>query len=280
MTFRLWDRIRDWVILGVLLIVSLATMLTANQSLLGGLRATALESTAWLEARFAWIGGYFRALAENEVLREENITLSSHVARSREALLENQRLRNLIGFRDTTDYEVLPAQIINKDFTGQWNYLTLDVGSEDSVGLDMAVIDERGILGKVVLVSKRYSKVMPYVNTDFRIPAKVQPLQAFGIVRWEGTRIDRLRLDHIVKTEPVEPGQLVVTAGYSGVFPPGLPIGTVDSVSARTGRNELAVFVRPAAPISTVEHAFVVLQQPDPERLALEAESVRQPRTL
>ncbi len=279
MTFRLWDRIRDWVILGVLLIVSLATMLTANQPLLGGLRATALESTAWLEARFAWIGGYFRALAENEVLREENITLSSQVARSREALLENQRLRNLIGFRDTTDYEVLAAQIINKDFTGQWNYLTLDVGSEDSVGLDMAVIDERGILGKVVLVSKRYSKVMPYVNTDFRIPAKVQPLQAFGIVRWEGTRIDRLRLDHIVKTEPVEPDQLVVTAGYSGVFPPGLPIGTVDSVSARTGRNELAVFVRPAAPISTVEHAFVVLQQPDPERLALEAESVRQPRS-
>lgn len=279
MTFRLWDRIRDWVILGVLLIVSLATMLTANQPLLGGLRATALESTAWLEARFAWIGGYFRALAENEVLREENITLSSQVARSREALLENQRLRNLIGFHDTTDYEVLAAQIINKDFTGQWNYLTLDVGSEDSVGLDMAVIDERGILGKVVLVSKRYSKVMPYVNTDFRIPAKVQPLQAFGIVRWEGTRIDRLRLDHIVKTEPVEPDQLVVTAGYSGVFHPGLPIGTVDSVSARTGRNELAVFVRPAAPISTVEHAFVVLQQPDPERLALEAESVRQPRS-
>lgn len=279
MTFRLWDRIRDWVVLGVLLIVSLATMLTANQPLLGGLRATALESTAWLEARFAWIGGYFRALAENEVLREENITLSSQVARSREALLENQRLRNLIGFRDTTDYEVLAAQIIKKDFTGQWNYLTLDVGSEDSVGLDMAVIDERGILGKVVLVSKRYSKVMPYVNTDFRIPAKVQPLQAFGIVRWEGTRIDRLRLDHIVKTEPVEPDQLVVTAGYSGVFPPGLPIGTVDSVSARTGRNELAVFVRPAAPISTVEHAFVVLQQPDPERLALEAESVRQPRS-
>ncbi|MEX0600528.1 MAG: rod shape-determining protein MreC [Rhodothermales bacterium] len=275
MTFRLWDRIRDWVILGVLLTVSLITMLTANQSLLAGLRATALESTAWLEARFAWVGGYFQALAENEVLREENIELSSRVARSREAMLENERLRRLVGFSDTTGYDLLAARIINKDFTQQWNYLTLDVGALDSVGVDMAVIDERGILGKVVLVSTHYAKVMPYANTDFRIPAKVQPLQAFGIVRWEGTRMDRLRLDHIVKTEPVEAGQLVVTAGYSGVFPPGLAVGTVDSVSARTGRNELTIFLRPAAPMSTAEHVFVVMQQPDPERLALERESFR-----
>lgn len=278
MTFRLWDRIRDWVILGVLLAVSLVTMLTANRTLLRGLQATALESTAWLEARFAWVGGYFRALAENEVLRAENITLSSQVARSREAVLENQRLRSLIGFRDTTDYDLLAARIVNKDFTGQWNFLTLDVGSAHGVDVDMAVIDERGILGKVVLASQHYAKVMPYVNTDFRIPAKVQPLQAYGIVRWEGTRLDRLRLDHVVKTEPVQQGQLVVTAGYSGVFPPGLAIGTVDSVSSRTGRNELSVFLRPAAPVNTAAHAFVVLKQPDPERLSLENEPVRQLR--
>lgn len=276
MTFRLWDRVRDWVVLGVLLAVSLATMLTANQPLLRGLRATALESTAWLEGRFAWAGGYFRALAENEVLRAENISLSSRVARSREAVLENRRLRSLIGFRDTTQYELLAARVINKDFTEQWNYLTIDVGARDSVRADMAVIDERGILGKVVLVSEHYAKVMPYINTDFRIPAKVQPLQAFGIVRWDGTRMDRLRLDHIVKTEPVAADQLVVTAGYSGVFPPGLPIGTIDSVASRPGRNELSVSLRPAAPVGSAEHAFVVMQVPDPERLELEKEPVLQ----
>lgn len=270
MTFRLWDRIRDWVILSVLLAVSIGTMLMENQALVRGVRANALEATAWLEARFSWVGGYFRALDENEILRQENIVLSSRVARSREALIENERLRRLIGFRDTTDFELRAVRIIDKDITGQQNYLTIDAGSEDSIRNDMALIDERGILGKVVLVSKNYSKVMPYLNTHFRIPAKVQPLQAFGVVRWEGGRTDRLRLDHVVKTEPVKPGHLVVTSGYSGVFPPGLPIGTVDSVSARTGRNELTVFVRPSASVSNAEYAFVVLQQPEPERLEVE----------
>lgn len=275
MTFRLWDRIRDWVILGVLIAASLLTLLTQNQPLLRGLRAGALETTAVLEARFAWVGGYFRALRENEILRRENIILSSQVARSREAILENERLRRLIGFQDTTQYRLKAARIVNKDITLQKNFLTLDVGAADSVEVDMAVVDERGVIGKVVLVSERYSRVMPYLNTDLRIPAKIQPLQAFGIVRWEGGAADRLRIDHVVKTEPVENGQLVVTSGYSGVFPPGLPVGVVDSVSSRTGRNELTVFLSPAALLSTAEHAFVVLRRPDPERLNIEAEDLQ-----
>lgn len=275
MTFRLWDRIRDWVILGVLLAASLATLLTKNQPVLRGLRAEALEVTAALESQFAWAGGYFRALQENEVLREENVILSSQVARSREAILENERLRRLIGYVDTTDFDLKAARIVNKDITQQQNFLTLDVGTADSVEVDMAVIDERGVLGKVVLVSEHYSRVMPYLNTDLRIPSKIQPLQAFGIVRWEGGTADRLRIDHVVKTEPVESGQLVVTSGYSGVFPPGLPVGVVDSVSPRTGRNELSVTVTPAASLSTAEHAFVILRKPDPERLALENDEIR-----
>src|SRR5690606_23592374 len=231
MTFRLWDRIRDWVILGVLLAASLSMMLAKNHSLVRGMRAGALEATAWLEARFSWVGGYFRALNENEILRQENIILSSRVARSREAVIENERLRRMIGFRDTTNVRLKPVRIINKDITQQQNYFTLDAGARDSIATDMAVIDERGILGRVVLVSENYSRVMPYLNTHDRITAKLQPLQAYGVVRWEGGRADRLRLDHVVKTEPVQVGQLVVTSGYSGVFPPGLPIGTVDSVA-------------------------------------------------
>ncbi len=275
MTFRLWDRIRDWVILGVLLAASLLTLLTQNQPLLRGLRAGALETTAVLEARFAWVGGYFRALRENEVLREENIILSSQVARSREAILENERLRRLIGYQDTTQFKLKAARIVNKDVTLQKNFLTLNVGAADSVEVDMAVIDERGVIGKIILVSEHYSRVMPYLNTDLRIPSKIQPLQAFGIVRWEGGAADRLRIDHVVKTEPVESGQLVVTSGYSGVFPPGLPVGVVDSVSSRTGRNELTIFLTPAATLSSAEHAFVVLSKPDPERLNLEIGELR-----
>lgn len=275
MPFRLWDRIRDWVILFLLLATSLGLMLALNQPLLRAFRASALEVTSVVEARFAWLGTFFRALEENAVLREENIALSSEVARSREARIENERLQSLLGFRDSTDVQLVGARIVGRDVFRQQNFLTLDVGSRDSVEVGMAVVDERGIFGKVVLTSPHYARVMPYLNTDFRVPAKILDLQTSGILRWPGERPDRLLLEHIVKTEPVEVGQLVVTSGTSGVFPEGYPIGRVDSVASRPGRNALDIFVAPLASLDDAHHAFVVLQRPDPEQLDLEAQSIR-----
>jgi rod shape-determining protein MreC len=120
-----------------------------------------------------------------------------------------------------------------------------------------------------VLVNEHYARVMPFLNTDFRVPGAVLPLRAEGIVRWDGERLDRLQLDHVVKTEPVEVGQRVVTSGHSDTFPPGRRIGTVDSVAAPPGRSELEIFLRPAVPLYEISHAVVILREPSPQRQAL-----------
>jgi rod shape-determining protein MreC len=86
--------------------------------------------------------------------------------------------------------------------------------------------------------------------------------------------MDRLILDHVVKTEPVEKGQQVVTSGHSDAFPPGRTIGTIDSVRTQAGRSELQIFVRPAVPLHEIRHAFVVLSTPNPQRQALEQQPV------
>ncbi len=271
MTFQLWERIRDWVILIVLLAASAVVMFAWNQPMVQAVRAASLESTAWVEARFAWAGSFFRALEENNVLRQENIELSSEVALSREAQLENSRLRRLLGLQDTTSYPLKAARIVSMDITRQQNFITLNVGRADSIKVDMAVVDDQGIIGKVVLVSEHYSLVMPYLNTDFRVPARILPIQAMGIVTWQGVSRDHLLMENVSRTQPVLRGQLVVTSGFSNVFPPGFPVGFVDSVATRPGRNELLVYLTPSSPIDRAEYVFVVLRSPDPERLALES---------
>lgn len=277
MPFRLWDRIKDWVVLTVLIVSSVAVMLFQNDVMVRGLRGAALETTSWLEARFAWVGYFSRALDENERLRRENIEYSSELARMREARLENERLRALLAFRDTTTFDLIAARIISKDIFRRDapDFITLDVGRSDSVDVDMAVVDERGIIGKVTFVSENYSRVMPYKHADFRVPARILPLQADGIVSWPGTRADVLQLEHISKTEPVEKGHLVITSGFSSVFPAGYPIGRVDSVALRPGRNELEILLTPATNLQSVGHVFVVRSRPDPEQLDLEERSLR-----
>lgn len=274
MNANLWEQIRDWVLLAVLLLAALVTMLTQNQPLVRSLRAETLQWTAQVESSFAWMGRYFRALEENDALRRRNIELSSEVARSRAARLRNRELERLLTMRDSSAVPLVPARIVTKDIAQQENFLTLDVGRADSVAPDMPVVHETGIVGTVVLVSEHYSRVMSFLNTKFRVPAEIQSLGAEGIVRWDGEVINRLVMEHVVKTEPVETGQMVVTSGHSGIFPPGRRIGRVDSVAARPGRNELLVYLKPSVSLYTIKHAFVLRRQPAPERQSLEAQPV------
>lgn len=272
MDFRQWTRVRDWVLLVLMLSISAIVMLTNNLTIIRSLRGTALETTGRIESSLSWIGRYFRALDENDLLRSQNIRLSSELARSREYNIENRRLRQLVGFVDTVDYQVLPARIIEKEITRQKNHLTLNVGSNQGVKEGMGVLDEKGILGKITQVSPNYSLVMSYLNMDFRVPAKIQPSQAQGIVRWEGVQRDILLLEHVIKTEEVDSNQVAVTSGYSSVFPPGYPIGRVTSVLPQEGKNQLLIQITPMSLIDRAEHAFVVLKETNPERTSLQTE--------
>ncbi|MEL6445494.1 MAG: rod shape-determining protein MreC [Bacteroidota bacterium] len=269
---RLWERARDFVLLAVLLVASLLLLLRQNGPALRTARAAALDLTARVEGVFSWAGRYTAALQENERLRAATIDLAAEAALLREARAENRRLRGLLALSDSSDYDLLPARVVGKDLTRQSNQLTLNVGRNDGVALDMPVMDERGLVGKVSLVSANYSLVLPHQNTNFAVPARIDELGRDGLVRWDGTAYDRLTMDYIVRTEPVRVGQRVVTSGFSDVFPPGLPIGRIDSVLVAGGRNDYVLFVEPAAPISTVDYVYVVLRTPDPERAALEAE--------
>lgn len=260
----------DWFLLVALLLGATVILLTQNQPFVRTLRAQAMEVTAQVESSFAWMGRYVRVLEENGQLRRENIQLSSQVARTRAVRQRNRELKRLLNLSDSSAASLLPARIVTKDIFQQDNLLTLNVGQEDGVREGMPVVHEGGIVGTVVLVSDRYARVMPFLNTDFRVPGVVLPLQAEGIVRWDGERLDRLQLQHVVKTEPVERGQRVVTSGHSDVFPPGRVIGTVDSVAGLAGRNELQIFLHPAVQLHEISHAVVILRQPDGERQALE----------
>ncbi|MEZ4695245.1 MAG: rod shape-determining protein MreC [Rhodothermales bacterium] len=271
MNLGIWDRLRDWVLLAALLGVSVILLASRNEPVVRGFRAIALQVAGGVEGKFAWVGNYLNALEENDRLRAENVQLSSQVARSREAFIENDRLNRLLNLKEQIGFRTKAARIISKEIDRQQNLMTLDIGSNDSVEVGMAVVDQNGILGRTVLVSPSFSRVMPYMNTEFRLPAKVHPNQAAGIIRWDGRDPEFLSLDQVIKTEPVEPGQEVVTSGYSGIFPSGYPIGVVTSVRVRTGRNDLSILVRPYSNYSTAEHAFVLLTKPDPERIELES---------
>ncbi len=270
LTAKLWERSRDWIVFGVLFLISAIVLVRHDGPVLRTVRAASLTVTAPVEGAISSIGRFRHAVGENDRLRAETIDLATEVARLREARAENERLRSLLAFADTTEIERVLARVVAKDITQQENLLTINVGSRHGVEDGMPVIDERGLVGKVVLTGARHAMVMPSQSTQFAVPAVIDVLQQDGIVRWDGVHYDRLLMEYVPKTEPVEKGQIVTTSGYSEVFPAGIPVGVVDSVFAARGRNDFIIYLRPSAPISQVNYVYVLLTEPDAEQAALE----------
>ncbi len=270
---KLWERFHEWVIFVVLFSISCGVWIKNDGPTLRAVRASSLAITGRVEGMFSGLGRYSYALGENDRLRAETIELATEVARLREARSENERLRSLLAFPDSSAVQRVPARVVAKDMTKQENLLTLNVGSRQGVEVGMPVIDERGLVGKVVLTSASHCIVMPHQSTLFVVPAIIDALQQDGIVRWDGLNYDRLLMEFVPKTEPVRRGQIVTTSGYSEVFPAGIPVGIVDSVFAGQGRNDFMIYLRPSAPISKVNYVYVLLIQPDPEQAALEEEA-------
>ena len=270
---QVWERSRDYVVFAALLLIGLVIFVGRNGPALRAARAASLAVTAPVEGVFERWGQFRRSLGENERLREETAALSASVARLREASAENAQLRALLQFTDSTNVRRVVGRVVSKDITEQANLLTIDVGTRDGVRVGMPVINERGVVGKVLLVSDRYAVVMPHQNTQFRVPAVIEELGREGVVRWDGTGFDQLTMEYVVKTEPVERGMLVTTSPFSGVFPAGVPVGRVDTAYAAAGRNDYVIRLTPAAPISEVGFVYVLLTRPDPERAILEAQA-------
>ena len=268
---QVWERSRDYVIFATLLLIGTVIFVGRNGPALRAARAASLAVTAPVEGVFERSARFRRSLDENERLRAETAALSADVSRLREASAENAQLRSLLQFDDSTEVRRVVGRVVSKEITEQTNLLTIDVGARDSIEIGMPVVNERGIVGKVVLVSRRYSVVMPHQNTQFRVPAVIDDLGREGVVRWEGASFDQLTMEYVVKTEPVERGMLVVTSPFSGVFPAGVPVGRVDTAYAAPGRNDYVIHLTPAAPVSEVGYVYVLLTRPDPERAILEA---------
>ncbi len=260
--FEVFYRLRPFILLFCLLAASVAVMANANRPLMRGVRAETLKFVGAVEYQLSWASEIILALNENQELRSSNLRLTSELARLRIAAFENEELRGALGWQNINDYEAIPARIIAREPYGTTNYLILDVGSEQGITTDMAVISHEGIIGRTVHVSSGYSEVMPYLHSQFHVPVMIDSLRSVGIISGNESTPDSLVLENVVRTENVQIGQRVITHQASEIFPPNIPVGTIVAVHTRPGNNFLLLKVEPAAALHTTHFVFVIVSQP------------------
>ncbi len=255
---------RDHILTAFLLLVSIGLMVARNDGGLHNLRVSSIVAISYMEQPLSQIRIYRQALLTNRDLRRDNILLQDEISRLRSADEELLELRAMLGIRENPsfDHPLIPTSIVGKNLTGLNNSLTIDSGSIDSVTAGMAVINSKGLVGRVILTSPEYAQVMPLSNSLFRVSAMVQGSRSYGIVSWEGERMDELVLNYVPRTADIQAGMIVETSGYSNHLPAHIPIGEVTRIVPEPGRETLRIYLRPFVDLSTVAEGFVVRYVP------------------
>ncbi len=196
---------------------------------------------------------------ENRFLHETLHRLMEENNRLREELLLTERLKEILRYRNVLGMDSLAAEVTGYSSFGAAGWMktaTLDKGSGDGIKVDMAVVSPRGVVGRIIEVTSTTSTVLLLTDPRSSIDAIVQRTRIKGLV--EGTGSRTLRLKYIRQLDDVRPGDVLVTAGLSGIFPKGLEVGRITRVEKGKDNFFKYIEVEPTAPLDSLEEVLII----------------------
>jgi rod shape-determining protein MreC len=204
---------------------------------------------------------------ENRMLKQKVAELQGETHQMKEMQLANERLKQLLQFREKNSPPMIGAEVIGQDPSSWFKSVTVDKGETDGVKKGMAVISPAGIIGQILKTAPHYATVLLITDYNSAVDSIVQRTRAKAIV--EGKGENRCQLKYLLRTEEVAVGDAVVTSGLGGNFPKGLMVGEVKKVDKKGhGVFQYAELV-PSVDMTDLEEVFVIMEpvpsSPPPE---------------
>ncbi len=211
---------------------------------------------------------YFHLREHNELLVSDNAQLYNRLSNAKfdnriERVLRTDSLRE-------QQYQFYGGKVVNATYNKRNNYITINRGTRHGVKPQMGVFDTKGVVGIVKNVSEHYAVVLPILHRDVMISARISKTDHFGILQWDGKNYRRARLHDIPKHAHIEPGNTIITNGFSNIFPEGIPLGTIADAKLLPGTNYYDITVELSTDFSRLRHVYLIENKLKWERDSLE----------
>ena len=157
---------------------------------------------------------------QNKSLRQDNLLLKARLQQFEALRVENMRLRDLLGSSFKIGDRVLIAELMSVDLDPYRQQVMIDKGASSGVFVGQPVLDANAVMGQVVRVNPLSATVLLITDASHGLPVQVNRNGLRTIAQGTGL-INRLELPHLPKNADVRPGDLLVTSGLGGHFPPG-----------------------------------------------------------
>ncbi|MDD3079847.1 MAG: rod shape-determining protein MreC [Paludibacter sp.] len=205
---------------------------------------------------------FFNLRTANDNLSEENTALKNQIIdlQNQMAALQPKVKDDSLNFKvpPQAEYQLISAKVINNSTNKLLNYITINKGSRDGIRVDMGVINDEGAVGIVKNVSDKYAVIIPVLNQKTELSCKFKKSNYTGPLSWDGFDYRFAQLNDIARHVEFSLGDTLVTTGFAGSFPEGVPVGTIENFKMREGEQYYDIKVKLAVNFRTLSHVKII----------------------
>ncbi|MCL2265678.1 MAG: rod shape-determining protein MreC [Treponema sp.] len=259
----------------LLVIVSTVLLLLSTRDFIFGVKNVGLSFFSGIRGGIyevtSFVSRTVLSISELATLRQEHASLLRQLDRfeelersNAEIYQENIRLKEQLDFARTIRYRRIPAQISGRDPDNLFSALVVNKGSVSGVSNNMAVVawqsGTQALVGKVIQTGAFESLVMPVFDNNAQVSARLSVSRFEGITEGQGSWDNPLLMRFVPRRarEEINTGDIIITSGMGGVFPPGINIGRVSGVNTLEYETTLEIEVVPMIDFSRLEYVFII----------------------
>lgn len=214
---------------------------------------------------FEALSDYFTTRAtldqENQFMKVRQAELSLLANQSEFLMVENQNLRELMALQKQVPFKTLPVEILFNPPNPIYQRVVINRGSNDGLKLGNPITNDAGILGQVVRLYERSAEVSLLEDRDFAVPVQVARNGLRAAVFGTG-RGKPLELRYLPVASDLEVGDILLTSGIDGVYPPGFAVAVISKIERNIDKNSSNVFCAPVAAVNRYRQALALLYDP------------------
>jgi len=201
---------------------------------------------------------YHRNYVQNERLEKENDYLRQKSGSLDEIILENSRLKRMLGFKQQAPFKVIAARVIARSPDNWSSLILIDKGSSSGIRKGQSVVHYQGLIGRVMDTNSDTARVILISDPNLSVSAAVERSREAGLVI--GTLGTQLLLKYLSPEADIRVGDKIITSGMNQNYPKGIFIGTVVDIGSEFSNLGRYAVIKPAVNLSFVEEVFVIVK--------------------
>jgi rod shape-determining protein MreC len=269
--FNLFFKYNTYLLFVVYCCISFLFIKFQDDDLLTKLRNNGMEISAYINDTMMSYSYVLNLKEENDRLMRINTELISKVLSSETTALDERTRQKILADTTLKASKFIMARVVYRKFSDRDNMLLINAGRSDGIKKEMTVLTPEGLVGRVSTVSEHFAKVMPLINSDFKVSVVSSESNSMGLLSWNGGNESIAQVEHIPISSKLKLHEQIVTSDFSTFAIRGIPVGKV--VRIQPDKLFYTVEVRLAVDFSSLTHVLIAPLKTEAEKVEMIGEN-------